>query len=262
MNTNNTNPDTSNSWGETLAGTGLFILWGLALIISALPMEQEIPPWVFYYLILGILLLPSIGMCIGWIRGFPRWSYPYVSHVILFSVYMTNISIPGFQEEVWGWRALIPLGGAVAIAILFTHSVDPIIKFFTNIWDDWTLLAFGIFGLIPWRVVMSFGIPNRVYMFYVMLALTLLMSSAALYHMRASQQRQRIVSLLVGSALMATVAAGVHLLLWQKTELLEHLPLTIVQWISIVLSTLFPYLIELWRRATLKWDAVQLSSPS
>ena len=251
-----------NSWLETLAGTGLFIIWGLALIISELPLEKEIPTWVFNYLILGLLLLPSIGMCIGWIKGFPRWSYPYVSHVILFSIFLTNISIPGFREEVWGWRVLIPLGGAIAIAILATRSMGHIINFFTNIWDDWTLLAFGIFGFIPLRVVFSFGIPDRVYMFYVMLALTLLMSSAALIHMRAGQQRQRIASLFIGSALMATIAAGAHILFWQKTELWNYLPYTMVHWISIVLSTLSPFLIELWRRATLKWDAVELSSIS
>ena len=245
-----------NSWGETLAGTGLFILWGLALIISEFPLEKEIPPWVFIYLLLGLLILPSIGMCIGWIKGFLRWSYPYVSHVILFSIFLTNISIPGFREKVWGWRALIPLGGVIAIVILVTRSMDLIVKFFTNIWEDWTLLAFGIFGFIPWRVVFSFGIPNRVTMFYLSLTLTLLMSSAALYHMRAAQQRERIASLLIGSALMATVAAGAHLLFWQKTELWDHLPYTMVTWISIVLSTLSPFLIELWRRATLKWDAV------
>ena len=155
---------------------------------------------------------------------------------------------------------MIPLGGAIAIAILVTRSIDHIIKFFTNIWEDWTLLAFGIFGLIPWRVVISFGIPDRVYMFYIMLALTPLMSSAALIHMRAGQQWQRIASLLIGSALMATAAAGVHLLFWQKTELWDYLPYTIVHWISIVLSTLFPYSIELWRRATLKWDGMEAVS--
>ena len=240
--------NTSNSWRETLAGTGLFILWGLALIISALPLEQEIPPWVFIYLLLGLLILPSIGMCIGWIKGFPRWSYPYVGHVITFSVFLTNISFPDFREEVWAWHALIPLGGAIAIAILVTRSVDPIIKFFTNIWDDWTLLTFGMFGLMPLLVFISFDEVDRLYSLYFMVILSLLMIGVALLYMRADNPRNRVIILLTGIIPTIAISVIAPSIYWQRLGWMFPLQSVILG--SIVLLFMFsPALIGLLNRA-------------
>lgn len=263
MDTNSTATKESNSWRESIAGTGLFALWGLLLVATEIPLEKQLPLWVFNYFFLSFLLLPAIGMCAGWIMGFPRWSYPYVSHTLTFSVFVLNVSTPGplFDQALWGWRALIPLATVIGMAFLVTRSTDPIIKFFTNIWNDWTLLAFGIFGLLPLRVVFSFDVTNRGYRFDVMVVFALLMVSTALIHMRVSRQWHRIAVLLIGSTLMTTIVEGARLLYWQGTEQMQ-LGQSIIRWVAIVLSMLFPFLIELWRRAALKWDGAGLSRVS
>jgi hypothetical protein len=75
------------------------------------PHEWNIPVWVPGIFFVSTLFVLPIGICIGWIKGFPRWSYPYVGHVIVFSLYMVNVATPGFLfgRELWGWRAWIPL---------------------------------------------------------------------------------------------------------------------------------------------------------
>lgn len=58
----------SNSWGETIAGTGPFVFLGLVLLVLQTPPVPEFRTWEVI-LFLGLLLLPPIGICIGWIKG-------------------------------------------------------------------------------------------------------------------------------------------------------------------------------------------------
>jgi len=251
METNANKTVSSHSWVETIAGTAPFVYLGLVLIVIQTPSAQSFQTWIII-LFLGVLLLPPIGLCIGWIKGFPRWSYPYVSHVITISVFMMGISTPGFLfgEELWMWRALIPLGIAVLIALIVTRSAEPLVKFFTNLWEDWTLLSFGIFGLLPWRAAFYFDGVTPVLAFYTALAFAVIMSGSALLYMRANGQRQRITALLIGSVLIATIV----ILFYPRNGA------WFLRWISFGLSPTFPYFIELWRRAMLKWDSVELSN--
>jgi hypothetical protein len=62
-------------------------------------------------------IIPAVGYGTGWRKGFPRWSYPYGSVLLLISLYFMNASTPGisffgyegFGRELWGWRSRIPL---------------------------------------------------------------------------------------------------------------------------------------------------------
>ena len=87
-----------------------------------------------------------------------------------------------------------------------TRSLHPIIKFFTNIWNDWTLLTFGMFGFMPLLVAISFDEMDRLFSLYFMIILTIVMSGAAWFYMRAETHRQRMASLLIG--ILSTTAIG------------------------------------------------------
>jgi hypothetical protein len=222
------NAQSRTNLGATLAGIFVFVIWGLGLILGEIPHEWE---WmtrissVFYtFLLVAPIFIFPIFMCLGWIRGFPRWSYPYVGHVIVFSLYISNATTPGFKlfgyemfgRELWSWRAWIPFLVVVLIALAVTRSVKPIGKFFTNIWNDWTLLTFSFFGFMPLLVAIAFDEMDRLFSLYFMVILALVMVVAAWYYLRAGTQRGRVIALLTGVGLTTAIAVIVPTLYWQR----------------------------------------------
>ena len=216
---------TPTSWAEALSGAGIFILWGLALISGEIPHEWVIPDWVQGIFFVGILILLPTSTCIGWIKNFPRWSYPYVGHMLVFSLYLSQASTPGlnlfgypiFGREVWGWRAGIPLILIAIVALVITRSLRPIVRFFTNIWNDWTLLTFGMFGFAPLLIAIGFDEVDRLYSLYFMVILTLLMTSMAFLYLRADNPRLRISALLAGITLTIGTSVIAPSVYWQRS---------------------------------------------
>jgi len=242
-------PDSRKSWTAALGGTALFILWGLAMITGEFPHEWAFPIWIQGVFFVGLIFVLPVGMCIGWIGGFPHWSYPYVGHVLIFSLYMTMVATPGFlfDREMWGWRAWIPFLVVSVIALAFTRSLKPISKFFTNIWDDWTLLTFGMFGFMPLLVMIGFDEVDRLYSLYFMVILTLLMSGAAWSYIRADTQRRRIVALFIGITLAIAVTVIAPSLYWEKNGWVFPMQ-TAMMGAIIVLFMFSPAVIGLIRR--------------
>lgn len=218
-----------NNWA-ILAGIFLFATWGLYLIVNEIPHEWDgfsrvaiaLNTSLFF---MFIFVFPVI-LCIGWIMGFPRWSYPYAGHTIVFSLYISNASTPGFEpfgyemfgREPWGWRAWIPFLVVVLIALAVTRSVKPIGKFFTNIWDDWTLLTFSSFGFMPLLVAIGFDEVDRLFSLYFMVILTLAMAGTVWFYLRAGTQRGRVTALLAGIGLTTAVTIVAPTLYWQRGE--------------------------------------------
>lgn len=202
------------SWSATLAAVTLFLLLGLGLIFSELPHEWMLPSWfrsIAGYFLLGEIVLLPIGLCIAWIRDFPRWSYPYFGQVLLFSLYMMNVATPGFlfDRELWGWRAWIPFLVVAVVSFLVTRSFHPLQRFFTNIRDDWTHLTFGMFGFMPLMITIIFDEMDRLYSLYFMVILTFLMAGTAVAYMLNSNNKGRVKALLIGVFLTtATAVAG------------------------------------------------------
>lgn len=205
------------SWTAALAGTAPFLVFGLFLIILEIPHNWVVPAWLANFRgpwILGILVLLPIGLGIGWVKGFPRWSYPYVGLVPLFSLYMMVVATPGLRvfnytfgsNDLWGWRALLPLLAVAVIALLITRSLQPVTNLFTNVRQDWTLLTFGMFGFMPLFVMIGFDEVDRLYSLPFMVALTLVMVGTVLAYLRSRHPWQRVLALLAGIILTVVVA--------------------------------------------------------
>jgi hypothetical protein len=92
-----------------------------------------------------------------------------------------------------------------AITLLITRSLRPLLKLFTNIWEDWTLLTFGMFGFMPLLIGIGFDEVDRLYSLRFMVVLTLLMSGTVLAYLRSTRQWQRVLALLVGNILTVTI---------------------------------------------------------
>ena len=100
------------------------------------------------------------------------------------------------------------------IALLITRSLRLLFKLFTNIWEDWTRLTFGMFGFMPLLIGIGFDEVDRLYSLPFMVALTFLMVGTALAYLRSTRQWQRVLALLVGIILIVTIVAVAPTVYW------------------------------------------------
>jgi hypothetical protein len=213
------------SWAATLAGMVFFVIAGMDLILGEIPHAWGVPSWptdLRYVFFLGMFVFPVILLGAGWVQGFPRWSYPCGGFVLLFSSYMMHVATPGLRifnytfgrNDLWGWRAWVPFLIVTAIVLLITRSLRPLSNLFTHIWDDWTLLTFGMFGCMPLLIGLGFDEVDRLYSFYFMVILTLLMSGTAMVYLRGARLWHRALALLVGTVLTIAIVAIAPTIYW------------------------------------------------
>ena len=203
-------------WSAVLAVVLLFGLAGLGLILQEIPRDWPVPTTIHDVgaaLFLAVWLIAAGGLGVGWVRGFPPWSFPYAGLALLMSLYMTQVSTPGlrianeqvFGSELWRWRAWIPLALATGTALLCTRSFRPVGRSLVQVWEDWTLLSFAVFGWMPLLAAVILDGIERAYVLPVMVLETLLMCATAAGYLRASGQRQRVMVLVPGVVLCVAV---------------------------------------------------------
>ena len=210
------------------------------------------------FLLFVFLILPAIGFGIGWVQNFPRWSYPYSGMALILAVYIQNASTPGvrvfgipiFGRELWGWRSWIPLAGAFGIALVVSRSFKPFIRFFTNLWKDWTIPSYLLVGVLPMLVVVAFDEIDRIYSLYFMIPFGILLVGMVVFYLIARNAWQRALALTLGVIVIIFPAV------WGSTSYwLEHngIPPSGVrsmwmQAVAITLIMLIPAWLELARR--------------
>lgn len=212
-------PDsTPETWSGVAAGLVIFLIECLVLITSELPRGFQMPALVqtltsliFWF----FLIAPGAGFAVGWIKAFPRWSYPYVPMAVLLPLYISNASTPGinffgyptFGRELWGWRAFIPFLLAGAIAWLVTRSFRPLGRFFLQMRQDWTLGTYALSGTLPLVIFIAYDEMDRAYSLRDMILLSILFLGMALIYLRSRSIRQRGLTLVVGVPLILAYTA-------------------------------------------------------
>jgi hypothetical protein len=222
-------------WREVVLGAFLFLAGGLYLIWNEIPhdwfggalsnREASVQPTMMAVFIGIHLLLPAAGLCLGYLKGFPRWSYPYVGTLFVMSLYMSVLSTPGlyiFNAEVfggrrWGLGAFLPLLVALLIAIWVTRSLKPFIQLFSNAWEDWTVLTFAIFGFTPLLISIAFDEIDRLYSLYFMVFLTVVMLVTVVLYLRSTVLWQRATILLTSVGVVIAKNVAVPALYWQQS---------------------------------------------
>ncbi len=163
-------------WGPAVLGT-LPALVGPVLILLASfislllkPVLEADQPAVqqtlmtatswFLLLLEGALIAALI---FAWVRGWPRWSYPYLGLQLTVSLWIGFSALPGFNffgrvlgGEIIGWRAWIPEMIILAVGLALTRSLRPLKQLFGGIGRDWSLLSFAFYGLLPVALLISF----------------------------------------------------------------------------------------------------------
>jgi len=185
------NNSSSTPWMGALAGSGAFLLYGGFTILQFSRPFRPVYPWFngFDTVIFWIPVLLSFGMVtLGWTQNFPRWSYPYVTMSLLFTVVLCFSSPAGF----------LPLLFAVALALLITRSTRPLFHLVDQGLQDWTVFAFGAFGTLPFWMEAFCDLADPAPTLPWLIALTLFMAGIALAYLRSPHFRGRSLAIRAG----------------------------------------------------------------
>jgi len=182
----------STRW-QTLTGTLPFLAFGIASIIGKI--DPVYAPQ-YTYVFLAFYNFTLLGFLIGWIRGFPLWSYSYLGWSLVFAWWWTGMSINGTN---WGHRIWILFGFAVLIALIWTRSINPIKKLFHDIWNDWTRLSLSMYTFIAF-VFLIYDENHHPWLLIFMSAATLAIAAGAWFFLRSANLKGRVVSILGGLA--------------------------------------------------------------
>jgi len=218
---------------------------------------------------IGIFLVATTGILflLGVVTGFKRWFLPYAGFI--FSL----ISVYGFSIMLDRWN-LIPFqflysrswflgqiayqgflwGGLTVVTILLVAAIIfvPALRRFKN---DWTLLAFLLYGATPFALVLTFDdyVNDEL---WVVISSLILMVGVWLYTHINDPHRQFWVlfgGMTVSLLLAAVGKAIIHQYFWEgvrhfkwQTEMMS----TVMMWMWLALTMLIPLLITLSPQAS------------
>ena len=172
-------------------------------------------------LIISICVLGYFFVYIlGWLRGFPRWWYAYILFILLFSVYLMDASTPGLNffgfspgRELWGWRALVPIGLTTILAILLTFSRHPFKTLWQGIWHDPSRISFAVYGLLPFLNIIIFDEVKSSFELPFQIFTTAAFTVGAVLYLRQPEHWKRLLILYVSNLvvwLVNTIALTVY----------------------------------------------------
>ncbi|MGZ9235259.1 MAG: hypothetical protein ACXW4E_07015 [Anaerolineales bacterium] len=255
-------PEKSVTAGQVIMGSLPFLVFGLFLILLEIPVAWSLPAWfdtVAGIIFAFLLILPAIGFGVGWVQKFPRWSYPYAGMAFVMALYIASVTTPGlkilgypiFGRELWGWRAWIPLGMAFVVALAISRSFQPVLKLFTNLWEDWSILSYLMMGFLPLLIAIEFDEIDRLYSLYFMVPFAVLLVGVAVFYLLGHRTWQRVLTLTVGIVIIIVATAIGSTSYW-----LDHSGTSLANAMGvpgramvIILIMLLPAWLELLRRS-------------
>ena len=190
--------DGGTSHWDALVGALPFAFFGIASILS----RTRYPFNAYSYLAFYAAVL--LGLLIGMIKGFPRWTYSYLGWSLVFAWWWTNMYTNGLQifgytmgNEGWGWRIWYPLLITITVAILWTRSLHPLRQLVRGIWQDWTLLSLSIYAFVAFASLI-YDENHHPYLFAFIAATTIAVCLAVWGFLKSDSSWKRVVSLLAG----------------------------------------------------------------
>ena len=205
-----------------------YVLYRLTIYLNV--SISNMPFWVEY--LIGLTFLGSvIGMCVAGLHlGTPRWSLPFLGFVfsiinLLASTLVINPDwrgfpflfqasrfIRGFVYEGLFWSVMFIL---VVLLVLFTALIPRFRPFYQHLKNDWTLLAFVIYGAVPFAIILTFDDyqGERPYL----LIADLILAIGGWFYLHTQVSWKRYLILFIGLALSMAVAAAGKWILYTPT---------------------------------------------
>jgi len=196
------NMETSFSSRTSLLATIPFGLFGLtwAFANSGISVPQLIHLFLFWSPMISMFVLLGIG----WIKNFPRWSFPAIGFCLLFSMYLMMVSIPGISDDVLGMWAWIPLLITLIISFIFKPGIEPIKKIVERIKEEPTLILFALYGFSPLFLWIFCDEMYSRWMIFIALISSLILSSGIYLFLKSDKKRTRVLSIIF-SGLLAVI---------------------------------------------------------
>ena len=157
----------SGSWPAALATALPFLVYGLTIVVERIVTPDmygrtNLPPELLLVRLIGYLIL-LMGLGAGWVKGFPRWAYGYMSLAFVTVLWWMDLAAPHLRSlgivisndwyERLGWRALIPFGVMAVMALAWTRSLRPLGQFVAGLWEDWTRVSLVLYGFFVWLML-------------------------------------------------------------------------------------------------------------
>jgi len=177
----------STRW-QALLGTLPFLAFGISTMIGKVDHIYRLRA---HHADLAVYAFALVGLLIGWIRGFPLWSYSYLGWSLLLAWAYTN------NGTKWNSQIGIPFGIMVLIALLWTRSLTPLKKFLRDCWNDWTRLSLMMYAMGAW-VWMIYDENHHPYLVVFVFISALVATAATWVFMQSSSTKSRVLSIIAG----------------------------------------------------------------
>lgn len=207
-------------WKAALLGALPFLLFGLAYLLEGIAalgghfgpafnlLDGTFPnkplnlPAIILTAPMGVYFLTALGLLLGVIKGFPRWSYAYLGMSIFFGLYYSNGRYYGVVYDAWAW---LPFFTAIILGLLLTRSLRPLARLLQGAWSDWTRISFALYAFaVPVFTVIFFDDDWGVIQLYGLAFDTVLLASAAVAFLRSRSNWGRVLSLEAAVVILVT----------------------------------------------------------
>ena len=238
--------------GQVVLGLLPLVALGLGMTLMEIPTSKD-ELFIRTISFTGPYVVVLIGLLWGWLKGFPRWVYPCLVYGIVFAVYLSFAATPGlvifnipmWNDEAWGLRSFVPLALVIAVALLLSRPTwGPVKKMIQDIWNDWTLFAYGLYGLLPLVIPIMLDETGRSYRFPITAIAAIIMVTGAALYLGLAKSRLRTTAMLAG-AFLSILAASIGSSLYWKTHSIDiftderQLIAGPIPWGSIVFPSIF-----------------------
>jgi hypothetical protein len=204
------------SWTETLLAVLPTVVWVFGIVaFNAIRIAGGSRIFGTAVLILLILfVLAGVYLVIRSLKlGFPRWSYAYISWLIALILVMPAFRISSSMMV----PIIAPLMIVAAIVVLLsvTHSWTRVSRLIQNVREDWTLISFAFFSLLPFLVILPGEMVDDQFFFPFALAGLLILAAGGMGYMRSQKTWQRFFALLVSAICALSIPNVASNIYWQ-----------------------------------------------
>ncbi|EKD30846.1 MAG: hypothetical protein ACD_77C00472G0009 [uncultured bacterium] len=212
------NMETSFSSRTSLLATIPFGLFGLSWAFSNSGLEFNVPQFIRLFLFWTPMISMFVLLGIGWIKNFPRWSFPSIGFCLLFSMYLMMVSIPGLSNDVLGLWAWIPLVITLIISLIFKPGIEPIKKIIEKIKEEPALILFALYGFAPIFVWILCDEMYTKWMIFIALISTLILSSGIYLFLRCDKKSTRVLSMIISGLLAVIFTYAASYIYWNYSS--------------------------------------------
>ena len=213
-------------------------------------------PFHIGYPTAAFLISCLIGLWIGMLRGFPRWTFSFLGWSVVMSYWSMGMPLftfrafydPNAMPDPIGLRAWIPLLIVSGLGAWMGRSAKPLQKLTSAIWHDWTLLSLSIYSFAAF-ILLIYDENHHPYLLAFIAAGTLAICTAVWIFMQSDTSWKRVLSLTTGF-IVALILSNISYATWDYATYYNLPPSTPQPWyqelFGIIPITLFWIVFVFW----------------